>query len=152
MKEIFKDIHWLDWLYQVSNLWRIKSLNFNRSWKEWFLSVNLIWKTPMISISQVKIAKWKFTSCSIARLVAQHFIPNPDNLPYALFKIENKDPLLTDYSVNNIYWGTAKNRKWIINSNPLNKKQINALTDKIYKLVTWSYKKSDIEKAIKELE
>lgn len=56
--EIWKDIHWYEWLYQVSNLWKVKSLNRevnNTRWKrlikerilktwnnwKWYLFVNL---------------------------------------------------------------------------------------------------------------
>jgi len=33
-QEIFKDIPWYEWLYQVSNLGNVKSLNYLRTWKE----------------------------------------------------------------------------------------------------------------------
>ena len=29
--EIFKDIPWYEWLYQISNLWNIKSLEYNNT-------------------------------------------------------------------------------------------------------------------------
>lgn len=27
-QEIWKDVVWYEWLYQISNLWRVKSLNY----------------------------------------------------------------------------------------------------------------------------
>ena len=48
--EEWKDIEWYEWLYQVSNMWNIKSLNYNKTKKErilvlakekWYLLVGL---------------------------------------------------------------------------------------------------------------
>lgn len=57
--EIFKDIEWYEWSYQVSNLWRIKSLKhnkekilktfINKDWYEWiFLRKNLESKNCLV--------------------------------------------------------------------------------------------------------
>ncbi len=32
MQEIWKDVEHYEWLYEISNMWRIKSLNYNRKW------------------------------------------------------------------------------------------------------------------------
>ncbi len=51
MKEIFKDIPWYEWLYQISNLWDIKSLLYRRGSNSrilnpspnslWYMHINL---------------------------------------------------------------------------------------------------------------
>lgn len=67
-KEIWKDIPWYEWLYQVSNKWNVKSLFLNR----WFL---LKYKNPH--------KKWAYVSLSkngspktilVSRLVASMFL------------------------------------------------------------------------------
>lgn len=37
--EIWKDIIWYEW-YQISNLWNVKSLNYNRQWFSRILKQN----------------------------------------------------------------------------------------------------------------
>ena len=74
--------------YQVSNLGRILSLNYKHTgraelmnpWedKDGYLKVEL-WKN--------KISK----TCFVHRLVAQTFLPNPDNLPFINHKIEGDE-------------------------------------------------------------
>jgi hypothetical protein len=41
MEEIWKEIPWYEWLYQVSNYWNIKSFNY-KYWIEWKILVNKI--------------------------------------------------------------------------------------------------------------
>ena len=97
-------------LYQVSNLGRVKHLEFTRpnlltggisTIKEKILKQRLTqfgYYTVLLSKSGKR--KWHF----VHRLVAQAFIPNPDNLPFINHKDENK--------VNNVFsnleWCTAR--------------------------------------------
>ena len=46
MEEVFKDVPWYEWIYKVSNLWRVKSLIFNKEKiltpqynKKWYLRI-----------------------------------------------------------------------------------------------------------------
>jgi len=51
-EEIWKDIPWYEWDYQVSNLWRVKSFMVYSEWKimkplpkrRWYFDVQLYWK------------------------------------------------------------------------------------------------------------
>lgn len=96
MEEIWKEIKEYEGLYQVSNMGRVKSLRKNiilkksityRGYEKVNLSVNNIHK-----------------DYSVHRLVANAFIPNPDNLPQVNHKDENK----TNNCVNNLEWCTQK--------------------------------------------
>ena len=75
MKEVFKDITGFEGLYQVSNLGRVKSLNYGRTGKEKILSPGNNWGYQMVSLYKNGIRK----QFKIHRLVAETFIPNPDN-------------------------------------------------------------------------
>ena len=74
-------------LYKVSNLGRILSLNYRRTGRAEL-------KTPRKrkdGYFQVGLRKNGETkTCSVHRLVAQTFIPNPDNLPEVNHKDEDK--------------------------------------------------------------
>lgn len=101
MKEIWKDITGYEGLYQISSEGRVKSLNYNRTGKEKILKAILdkYGYCFVILCKNNKIKKY-----SIHRLVAQAFIPNPDNLPQVNHINENK----TDNRVENLEWCTAE--------------------------------------------
>lgn len=83
--EIWKDIKDFEWLYQISNLWRCKPLNWvvknildNGKWyKQYSLTKNSKHYKP-----------------TVHRLVAKHFIENTNNYP----------------EVNHIDWDKSNNR------------------------------------------
>ena len=104
-KEIWKDIKGFEGLYQVSNLGRVKSLD------------RLVWSghTTYVRKSQIlcsyKRHKYdrvrlyknaKGTQISLHRLVAEAFIPNPNNYPMVL----HKDDIQSNNKVDNLMWGT----------------------------------------------
>lgn len=68
--EKWKDIEWWEWLYQVSNIWRIKSLRDGRimklGYKQWYANIGLN--------RDKKQKRYR-----VHRLVAEAFIPNPEN-------------------------------------------------------------------------
>ena len=101
MKEIFKDIAGYEGLYQVSNLGRVKSLNYGRTGKEKLLQPKLnnrnYW---MIQLSKNGVSK-KYL---LHRLVAQTFLPNPNNLPVVNHIDENKN---NNYA-SNLEWCTQQ--------------------------------------------
>lgn len=108
IKEIWKDIKEYEGYYQVSNLGRIKSLarkiNTNTSNKN-RKTRNRILKP---SGNRYKIIRLRIDGIwkdeYIHRLVAQHFIPNPENKP----QVNHKNEIISDNSVNNLEWCTAK--------------------------------------------
>ena len=95
-KEIWKDILGYEGLYQVSNFGRVKSIKFG---KERLLRPQLI-KNGYLCINLYKNNKCK--RYLIHRLVAEHFLDNPNNLSEVNHKSEDK----TDNSVSNLEWCT----------------------------------------------
>ena len=79
--------------YQVSNLGRVRSLNFNHTGQVRILKSRKN-KFGYLKLYFYKNGKPK--TASVHRLVAIAFIPNPDNLPQVNHKDENKE--------NNFVW------------------------------------------------
>lgn len=99
MQEIWKDIKGYEGKYQVSNYGRVKSLNYRHTGKEKLLKPTLQ-PDGYLHVSLCKPLK-RF---SIHRLVANAFIPNPENLPCVNHKDENKH----NNNVCNLEWCTHK--------------------------------------------
>lgn len=97
-------------LYQVSNIGRVKHLEFSRPnsltgsvsvIKEHILKPRLTkYGYYAVLLSKNKKRKWKF----IHVLVAEAFIPNPDNLP----QVNHKDETKVNNDAENLEWCTAK--------------------------------------------
>lgn len=99
MEEIWKDVKGFEGRYQVSNLGRVRSLDFVQIGRNQFgYSYEVIRKGRIL---KPKISVWgyyrvnlsvnrKISYRSIHRLVAMAFIPNPNNLPEVNHKDENK--------------------------------------------------------------
>lgn len=115
-KEIWKSIVGYEGLYEISNIGRVKSLNFNRTWNEQIRKISCISKYWHSRIAFHK--NWIPASLIVSRLVAIAFIPNPLNLPCVC----HKDETLIDWRlynwVENLFWWTRSDnmqdmiRKW----------------------------------------
>lgn len=96
MKEVWKDIEGYEGLYQVSDLGRVKRVKTNRVLK----GSEDSWGYLKVNLSKNNIKSQQI----IHRLVAQAFIPNPDNKSQVNHIDENK----TNNMVSNLEWMTAK--------------------------------------------
>ena len=129
-------------LYQVSNLGRVKSLNYNHTKKEKILKPILI--NYYYSVGLCKYGGIKHTR--IHRLVAQTFIPNPDNLPCVNHKDENK----LNNKVENLEWCTIQYNNNYNNHNvKINAKKRKSVicieTKTVYKSITEAEKITKIK-------
>lgn len=97
MEEIWVDIRGYDGKYQVSNLGRIKSLNYNRTGKPRIMLPHE-GKDGALSVQLCKDGAIKMFR--VHRLVADAFIPNPTNSP----EINHKDENPKNNSVSNLEW------------------------------------------------
>ena len=106
--EIWKDIPNYEGLYQASNYGRIKSLSriINHKStgkvisKEKILKSHTNYGYKNVLLSKNNEKKYK----KIHRLVAETFIPNPNNLPYINHTNENR----SDNRVENLEWCDSK--------------------------------------------
>ena len=97
--EIWKDVVGYEGYYQVSNLGRVKSLNYRGSKKEKILATNLE-RTGYVRTHLCKEGQHK--TIRIHRLVAEAFLPNPDHKNC----IDHINTNRADNRVENLRWVT----------------------------------------------
>lgn len=101
--EVWKDIEGYEGLYQISSRGRVRSLKFRHTNTIRILKPYKNKKGGYLVIGLHKDKKMKL--CQIQRLVAEAFIPNPDNLPQVNHKNEMDK---TDNRVEALEWCDAK--------------------------------------------
>lgn len=113
MEEIWKDVVGYEGLYEVSNLGRVRSLNYLRTGQTRILKSHMDRK-GYLGVALCK--NGKATYKLVHRLVAMAFIPNPMNFPMINHKDENplNNVVFLDESGaliperSNLEWCTAK--------------------------------------------
>ena len=99
--ELWKDIEGYEGLYQVSNMGRVKHLNFNNTGREKVMKPASR-EDRYTVVSLCKGGKKK--NCYVHRLVACAFIPNTDGKE----EIDHINTIRTDNRVDNLRWATHK--------------------------------------------
>lgn len=100
-REVWKDIKGYEKLYQVSNLGNIKTLDYNHTKKEHLLKP-ILQQDGYYAVNLMKDGKRKRER--INRLVAEHYIDNPKNLP----SVNHIDGNKLNNKVSNLEWCTYK--------------------------------------------
>ena len=97
--EIWKDIKEYEGLYQVSNMGRVKSLNYNRSGKEKIMKQSFDKGYLRVGLTKNR----KIKTIKVHRLVAIAFIPNVENKP----EVDHINTIKTDNRVENLRFVTG---------------------------------------------
>ena len=127
MNEEWRDIEGYEGLYQVSNLGRVKSLNYRGCKGNTSILKPRLTKKGYETINLCKDGKVK--NVKIHRLVARTFIPNPNNYSQVNHKDENK----TNNNVKNLEWCT---NKYNLNYGTRNKRAAKTMGKKIVCVAT----------------
>ena len=125
--EVWKDIKGYEGHYQVSDMGNVRSLKRNKNLKpspsnHGYLLVDLY-----------KDGKRKM--CKVHRLVAQTFIPNPENKP----TVDHINTIKTDNRVSNLRWFTRKEQ--MMDNEITRERNVKATSDTVIKAVEAKKKK-----------
>lgn len=143
MTEIWKDIPGYEGLYSISNIGRLRNDKTNRLLKPWIDKDGYL----VYDLTKNKVKK----HYRAHRLVAQTFIPNPNNYPLVNHKDEDK----TNNKVSNLEWctleynlnyGTRTERSALKHSKSISKYNLNGNFIATYKSLTEAAKLNNLLK------
>jgi len=158
--EIWKDIKGFEGRYQVSNLGRVRSLDWPRhKGRVLVLKIGKKWGYYRVNLQN---SDGYIKSITVHRLVAMAFIPNPDNLPEVNHKDENKLNNVVcfnpDGSINtehtnlewctglyNLRYGTRAERMNIPRMRPVNQYDLNGNLLNTYKSLAEAAEKTGLD-------
>ena len=104
MQEIWKNIEWYKWVYQVSNLWNIRSTNYRLKWIIKELKLRRNDRYTKVTL----FYQWIESTKNVHRLVAETFIKKP----YNKNEVNHKDFNKHNNVIDNLEWVTQEeNRK-----------------------------------------
>lgn len=118
-KEIWKPVVGFEGLYEVSNLGRVKSLSRKSKRGNHFITISekILKFGSSMGYPFVNLRKGgKVTSIKVHRLVAEAFIPNPENKR----EIDHINTIRTDNRVCNLRWATRSENA----TNPISLKRM----------------------------
>lgn len=130
MKEIWKDIPGYESLYQANNYGEIKSFprKYSIHKKPFIMKQRNNYKGyAVVTLCKNGIQKNKI----VHRLIAQTFIPNPNNLP----QVNHKDGNKQNNNVNNLEWCDNSYNQLHANRMGLNKNRIKRVREVCFKPV-----------------
>lgn len=141
--EIWRDITGYEELYQVSNLGRVKSLGNDKNRKEKILkpSKNKCGYLTICLHNDNKIKNFK-----VHRLVAEAFIPNPENKP----EVNHEDGNKENCCVSNLTWATkSENMMHAYKKNLINTRKVVLQFDNNNNLVKEWFSIREAERSLK---